>query len=478
MEHDALTDEELLALESQYCSYGDTVHYLNDPPIFTHAEGVWLYGRGDIPYLDFQMWYSAVNFGYRNPEIEAAHQHQMETLPQVASQYLHRTKILLATALARETEQRFGQRGRVHFNVGGAQAIEDSLKVVRSQRGGKSLMFAFMGGYHGRTLAASEITSSFRYRRRFGHFANRAQFVPYPYCYRCFYGHSSAHAATKGRSRREEIGTGEGSCGFECLRQFAQLFETEYYGVIDRKDNATEYAAFYMEPVQATGGYIIPPIGYFSKLADLLRQYNILLVDDEIQMGFYRTGRLWAAEHFGISPDIVTFAKSLTNGLNPLSGLWAREELINPTAFPPGSTHSTFSSNPLGTAAGLATLEYIRRHDFSTIVVEKGAYLLGRLRELQNRYPVLGDVDGLGLALRVEMTKPDGFTPDRALADRIFQAGMQGDTQVGGKCYGLVLDIGGYYKNTFTLAPALTISYEEMDLFVELFEILIRRCLE
>ena len=473
MDHDELTDEELLVLEAQYCSYGDTVHYLQDPPIFTRGEGVWLYGRGEIPYLDFQMWYSAVNFGYRNQEIEAAHQHQMETLPQVASQYLHRTKILLAATLARETEQRFGQRGRVHFNVGGAQAVEDSLKLVRSQRGGKALMFAFMGGYHGRTLGATEITSSFRYRRRFGHFSNRAHFIPYPYCYRCFYGKSTRQAG--GSNNGESKGA---SCGFECIRQFCQLFETEYYGVVDKKDNAVEYAAFYMEPVQATGGYIIPPQGYFSRLADVLRQYNILLVDDEIQMGFYRTGRLWAAEHFGISPDIITFAKSLTNGLNPLSGLWAREELINPVAFPPGSTHSTFSSNPLGTAAGLATLEYIRRHDLPTLVVAKGTYLLERLRELQKRYPVMGDVDGLGLAVRVEMTRPDGFTPDRVLADRIFQAGMQGDIQIGEKRYGLILDIGGYYKNTFTLAPALTISYEEIDLFIELFEVLLRRCLE
>jgi 4-aminobutyrate aminotransferase-like enzyme len=195
-------------------------------------------------------------------------------------------------------------------------------------------------------------------------------------------------------------------------------------------------------------------------------------------MGFYRTGKLWAVENFGIAPDIITFAKSLTNGLNPLSGLWAREELINPEAFPPGSTHSTFASNPLGTAAGLATMDYIRGHDLAGMVITKGTYLLARLKDLQRRYPVLGDVDGLGLALRVELTRPDGFTPDRALADRTFQTGMKGDIDVDGKRYGLVLDIGGYYKNTFTLAPALTVSYEEMDLFVDLFEALLRRCLD
>lgn len=453
-----LSQQELLDLEAQYCSYGDTVHYSEKPVIFDECEGSWLYDMQGTPYLDVQMWYSAVNFGYRNKEIEEAHNRQMNRLPQVASQYLHKEKILLAATIARETEKRFGSKGRVHFNVGGAQAIEDSIKLVRNYKKGKSLMFAFMGGYHGRTLAATEITSSFRYRKRYGHFGSRATFIPYPYCYRCFYG--------------KELAT----CGYECVRQFEKLFETEYYGVIDTKENEVEYAAFFVEPVQATGGYIIPPPEYFTRLATVLQKYGILLVDDEIQMGFYRTGKLWAFEHFGAKPDIVAFAKSLTNGLNPLSGIWAREELITPKMFPPGSTHSTFSSNPLGTAAGLATMELLGKHDFAKIVSEKGQYLVSRLKDLQKKHAVIGDVDGLGMAIRIEMTRPDGFTPDKQLTDRIFQEGMKGDIQVDGKKYGLVLDVGGYYKNVFTLAPALTMTQEEIDLFVRLFEALIKRC--
>jgi len=453
-----LTERELQDLEKLYCSYGDTVHYSELPVIFDECEGSWLYDGNGTPYLDVQMWYSAVNFGYRNREIEEAHNRQMGRLPQVASQYLHREKILLASTLARETEQRFGAKGRVHFNVGGAQAIEDSIKLVRNFKKGKSLMFSFMGGYHGRTLAATEITSSFRYRKRFGHFGSRATFIPYPYCYRCYYGKALP------------------SCEYECVRQFAKLFETEYYGAIDTKENEVEYAAFFVEPVQATGGYIIPPPEYFVRLADVLKRYGILLVDDEIQMGFYRTGKLWALEHFGVQPDVVAFAKSLTNGLNPLSGLWAREELISPKIFPPGSTHSTFSSNPLGTASGLAVMELTKKYDFERIAREKGQYLVSRLRELKNKHAVIGDVDGLGMAIRVEMTKSDRFTPDKQLTDRIFQEGMKGDIAVDGKEYGLVLDVGGYYKNVFTLAPALTMSEEEMDLFVTLFDSLVKRC--
>ena len=458
MEPRQLSEQELLELEARYCSYGDTVHYLKNPKIFSRCEGSWLYDMKETPYLDFQMWYSTVNFGYKNKEIEEAHNRQMAALPQVASLYLHKEKILLASAISRETEKRFGAKGRVHFNVGGSQAIEDSIKLVRKNKKGKSLMFAFMGSYHGRTLAASELTSSFRYRKGFGHFSNKALFIPFPYCYRCFYGEK--HPA----------------CGYECIRQFEKLFETEYYGVIDKKDNNVEYAAFYIEPVQGTGGYIIPPPDYFVKLASILKKYDILLVDDEIQMGLYRTGKLWSLEHFGAKPDVVTFAKSLTNGLNALSGLWAREELINPQMFPPGSTHSTFASNPLGTAAGLAVMEHLRKNNFGKIVAEKGAYLLSRLKELQKKHKVIGDVDGLGLAVRIEMTKKDGFTPDRELTDKIFQEGLKGNIKVNGRQYGLVLNLGGYYKNVFTLAPALNISDEEIDLFLSLFASLLKRC--
>jgi len=457
MDFENLTENELLELEAQYCSYGDTVHYLKEPKIFEKCEGSWLFDTEGKPYLDMQMWYSAVNFGYKNKEIEEAHNKQMAKLPQVASQYLHKEKIILAASIAKETEKRFGIKGRVHFNVGGSQAIEDSLKLVRNYTG-KNLMFAFMGGYHGRTLAATEITSSYRYRKRYGHFSNRAMFIPYPYCFRCFYGKT------------------KDSCSYECIQHFEKLFETEYHGVVDTKDNKVEYAAFYIEPIQGTGGYVVPPPEYFPKLSEILKKYNILLVDDEIQMGFYRTGKLWALENFGVKPDIIVFGKSLTNGLNPLSGLWAKEELINPEIFPPGSTHSTFSSNPLGTATGVAVMEYIKKNDFEKIVKEKGEYLLSRLKDLQKRHKVIGDVDGLGLAIRIEITKSDGYTPDRELTDKIFQEGMKGNIKINGQEYGLVLDVGGYYKNVFTLAPALTISYEEIDLFIELFENLLKRC--
>ena len=455
IETDATAD--LLRKDSEYCSFGDTVHYADPPKIFKRCEGSFLFDESGTPFLDLQMWYSAVNFGYANPRLNEALKRQIDTLPQLACQYLHAEKIELAEALCKIMEQRLGVKGRVHFNVGGAQAVEDSLKLVRNATG-KSLNFAFMGGYHGRTLGASSITSSYRYRRRYGHFSDRAQFIPFPYCFRCPYDR-----------KREE-------CELYCVKQFEKLFDTEYHAVWDAKASQSEFAAFYIEPIQGTGGYVVPPEGYFEELTRILHQRGILIVADEIQMGIYRTGKFWSFEHFGLQPDIVVFGKALTNGLNPLSGIWAREELISPQVFPPGSTHSTFSSNTLGTAAALEVVRMLAESDYESSVAAKGAYFLDRLQNLQQRWRMIGNVGGIGLALRIEMCQEDGFTPNKELTNAIFEAGLMGGIASRGKEYGLVLDVGGYYKNVFTLAPSLEITEDEIDLGVELFESLLRRC--
>jgi 4-aminobutyrate aminotransferase-like enzyme len=132
--------------------------------------------------------------------------------------------------------------------------------------------------------------------------------------------------------------------------------------------------------------------------------------------------------------------------------------------FGPGSTHSTFASNTLGTAAGLAVMRLLGSGGYEASVMHKGAYLLGKLRRLQAQHPEIGEVDGLGLALRMEMCEADGFTPSRRLADRMFQIGLEGDLSIGSQTIGLVLDIGGYYKNVITLAPSLEITMQELDL--------------
>ena len=140
-----LSEKELLEKEKRYCSWGDTVHYLEPPKFFERCEGSFLYDQEGGKYLDIQMWYSAASFGYANPRLAGALKKQIDKLPQLACQYLHEEKVNLAEKIAKSMERLFGEKGRVHFNVGGSQAVEDSLKLVRNHTG-KNLVFAFMWG--------------------------------------------------------------------------------------------------------------------------------------------------------------------------------------------------------------------------------------------------------------------------------------------------------------------------------------------
>ena len=456
----SLSEAELRELDAQYCSWGDTVHYVDQPKFFESCEGSYMFDAQGRAYLDLQMWYSTANFGYRNPRLVEASHRMLDRMPQVASSHLHREKIELAALIARDMETKFGEKGRVHFNVGGAQAVDDSLKIVRNVSGGRTRMFSFQGGYHGRTLGASTITSSYRYRRRFGHFGDTAHFVEFPYAFR----------GPKGMSKEEY--------GEKIVSEFARLFESDFHAVYDVKAEQSEFAAFYVEPLQGTGGYIVPPMNFFKDLKKVLDRYGVMLVVDEVQMGMYRTGKLWAIEHFGVTPDVMIFGKSVTNGLNPLSGVWAKEKYISPEVFPPGSTHSTFNANPMGTSVALETLRMAKEMGYEQSVPEKGAYFLEGLRDLQSRWPQIGNVDGLGLALRCELCHDDGYTPDKALMDRMVAEGLNGDLDVDGRKMGLILNVGGYYKNVITLAPCLDITREEIDLALKLLDALLRRCVQ
>ncbi len=451
-----ISDLEIREIDTKYCSYGDTVHYSENPKVFRNCEGSFMFDSKDTPYLDLQMWYASCNLGYKNKRVADAVIDQINTMPQIASRFLYDYKVLLSEKISKANVDRFGLAGRVHFNVGGAQAIEDSIKLVRNYTG-KNLMFAFMGGYHGRTIGASGITSSYRYRENYGHFGDRANFVPFPYCYRCHYGKNCE------------------DCDFYCVKQFEKNFESEYHAVYDPSNGKSEYVAFFAEPIQGTRGYIIPPKGYYKALKKVLDKYGILFVADEIQMGFYRTGKLWSIEHFGVQPDIITFGKSMTNGLNPLGGLWAKEDLINPQIWPAGRTHSTYSSNPIGTRAGYEVMSIFEEGNFESEIADKGARFLEGLKYLKSKYNKIGNVDGLGLALRIECTEDDGFTPNKKLCDSILEEGLKGDLLYNGNKCGIVLNNGGYYKNVITLVPAVTISNDEIDMAIDLIDQLFAR---
>ena len=395
----ALSEAELLELEAKYCSHGDTVHYTNPPKIFERCEGSFLFDAegATLPRPADVVLGRQLRLPQRAPRRCRAPPARPATAGCEPVSCIAR-RSSSPPCSPRSAEARFGLEGRVHFNVGGSQAIEDSLKLVRNCKKGKSLMFAFEGGYHGRTLGASAITSSYRYRRRYGHFGDRAHFVPFPYHFR------GPKGMTQGGVRQPLRAAVRAPVRERIQRRMGL-----------RGPARPSSPPSTSEPIQGTGGYVIPPKNFFVELKKVLDQHGILLVVDEIQMGFYRTGKLFAIEHFGVKPDIIVFGKAITNGLNPLAGIWAREELISPTVFPPGSTHSTFSANPMGTGVALEAMRMMAETDYEAMVMEKGAYLLDGLQDLQRRHKIVGDVDGLGMALRMEICEPhDSFTPSKA----------------------------------------------------------------
>ena len=453
-----ITDEQVKALDAEYSSWGDTVHYSKNPKVFRSCDGSFMYDSKEIPYLDLQMMYSACNFGYKNRRITEAVINQMNTLPQLTPKFLQQYKATLSKKMADLIEQRFNEKGRMHFNVGGAQATEDAIKIVRNYTKRQGF-FAFEGGYHGRTIGATSLTSSFRYRERYGHFADRANFVPFPYCFRCPYGMNCE------------------TCNRFCIKQFERQFESEYKAIHDPKTNECEFKAFIAEPILGTGGYIDAPRWYFKELKRILDEHNIMLVVDEVQMGMFRTGKLWAIENYGVVPDVMTFAKSITNGMNPLSGFWAKEKYIAPDVFTPGSAHSTYCSNPIGVRAAHEVMSIVEEeeHELEREIPRKSALFMEGLTYLKNKYKYIGDVGGIGFALRIEITEDDRYTPNKTLCDAMQEEGLKGDLTYNGKKCGLVLNNGGFYKNIITLVPQLYITDSEINMAIELLDQILAR---
>ena len=454
----SISDEKVKELDNEYTSWGDTVHYSKNPKVFRACEGSYMFDDKDTPYLDLQMMYSACNFGYKNKRITDAVINQMQTLPQLTPKFIQPYKSLLSEKMAKMIEKRFHEKGRMHFNVGGAQATEDAIKLVRNYTHRQGF-FAFQGGYHGRTMAATSLTSSFRYREKYGHFSDRANFVPFPYCFRCPYGMKCE------------------SCDRFCVKQFARQFESEYKAIYDPKTRECEFKAFIAEPILGTGGYIDAPKWYFKELKQILDEYGIMLVVDEVQMGMFRTGKLWAIENYGVVPDVMTFAKSITNGMNPLSGFWAKEKSIAPDVFTPGSAHSTYCSNPIGVRAAheVMTIVEEEEHELEREIPRKSALFMEGLEQLKAKHKFVGDVGGIGFALRIEITEEDGYTPNKALCDAMQEEGLKGDLTYNGKKCGLVINNGNFYKNINNLVTQLYITDSEINMAIELLDQILTR---
>lgn len=437
-----------LELDALYCSQGDTSSKHSPKKFFKNAKGSFLYDEDGIAYLDMQMFNSASNFGYQNPTYIKALIEQYDLLPSLSAEFMNDNRVILSKKLCEYMEEKYGEKGRVLFSVGGAQAVDDALKLSFNYTKNHGVI-CFEGSYHGRTIASSSISSSFRYVRQFGSVINTYR-IPYPKCSMCPYDKC------------------KNDCNLYCLERIERLFDNEFYDFYNQNTNEPRYATFIFEPVLGRGGYVFPPKDYLKKLIDILRTHNIIIISDEVQMGFYRTGSQWSFEHFDICPDMIVFGKAITNGIWPLSGVWAKEKLINPEIWPTGSAHCTFSGHPIGTRMGIETLNIIGDAENQNIFRHGSIKFTKTVQEIGAKYQFVSRVQAKGHAAGIDFYDTNSRSPLTEKVHRLVENALNKSVIINGQPYRLVLTAGGFHNCSLMLSPNLFISDAEIELFEEI----------
>ncbi len=372
-------------------------------------------------FLDFAAGIAVVATGHSHPKVVAAVQKQAaEFLHMSGTDFYYESMVHLAEKLASLVPGNVPRR--VYFGNSGAEANEAALKLARYHTG-RDKFIAFLGSFHGRTMGALSLTGSRIIQRHRFHPSLPVEHIPYAYCYRCAYGKQPD------------------TCAVECVK----VLEDQLFKTILPPD---EVAGIFVEPIQGEGGYLVPPAKFHEELRRVADKHGILLIHDEVQSGMGRTGRMFASEHFGVSPDVVTIAKGIASGM-PLSATIARAEIMT---WPPGAHASTFGGNPVSIAAALATVELLEES-----VIENsrqlGDYLMARMQRWPQVFKHVGDVRGRGLMIGFELVH-DKETKERAPEMRntlelmAFERGL------------LILGCG---PNSIRLCPPLIINRDQAD---------------
>lgn len=399
------------------------------PLAVERAQGVVVEDVDGNRFLDFAAGIAVCSTGHCHPRVVRAIQEQAARLLHICgADFYDQTYVNLADRLTRLAPGDAPKR--VFLGNSGAEAVEAALKLARYHTR-RSHLLAFFGAFHGRTMGAVSLTASKPvYHRGFGPLLPGVTHVPYAYCYRCAYNLTYP------------------ACDLACVDYIEDV-------LFARSIPPDEVAAIFVEPVQGEGGYIVPPDGWLARLRALCDRYGILLVDDEVQAGIGRTGRMFAIEHWDVEPDVVCLAKALASGM-PLSAMIAREEVMS---WPPGSHGSTYGGNPVCCAAAQATLDVIEEEGLMENATRVGARLTANLRDLAAESRLIGDVRGLGLMIGVEMVK-DKETKDKARQETkdvtlaCFKRGL------------MVLPCG---SNSIRFSPPLVITEAEADTAFDIF---------
>jgi len=398
----------------------------NLAPVFIEsARGAVIRDVDGNVYLDFYSGIGTSNAGHCPDGVVLAIRQQAEKLLHSCFMVAgYEPYVKLAEKLVRITPGDHPKKAMLVNS--GAEAVENAVKIARAFTGRPGVI-AFEAGFHGRTLLTMTLTSKVKpYKHEFGPFAPEIYKVPSAYCYRCLFGATYPQ------------------CGLACLEHFERFFVTEA--------DPSHIAAMVIEPVQGEGGFIVPPKEFLPGLREICDRHGIVLIVDEVQTGFARTGRMFASEHYGVIPDLMTLAKGIASGM-PLSAVVGRAEIMD--APTPGRIGGTFGGNPVSCAAALATIEALEREHLSNRAETIGALLTERLQGLQQRYPRMGDVRALGAMVAVELvTDPRTRTPDKEAATALI-----------GECFkrGMLVLGAGIFSNVVRLLPPLVATDAQVE---------------
>ncbi|NIN64558.1 MAG: aminotransferase class III-fold pyridoxal phosphate-dependent enzyme [Anaerolineae bacterium] len=391
------------------------------------AEGTYVYAADGRRYLDFTSGIGVTNTGHCHPRVVEAVQAQAEKLIHGQANIIyHQPMLRVAKELSGVVPE--GLDG-LFFSNSGAEAVEAAIKLAR-QTTGRTNVIVFQGSFHGRTVGTMSLTTSKTiFRAGYQPLMPGVFVAPYPYAYR--------------------YGWEDEACAQWCLQELEHLLVTQ--------TAPEETAAILVEPVLGEGGYVVPPRSFLPGLRRLCDKYDILLVADEVQSGFGRTGRFFAVEHWDVVPDILVMAKGLASGF-PLSGIAAPLALME--KWIPGSHGGTYGGNAVACAAAAATIRVLLEEGLVENASRQGELLLDHLRSLQQRYDLIGDVRGLGLMVACEFTAADG-QPDKASAKAIMASCLED---------GLLLLTCGPYDNTVRWIPPLIVTAEQIRDGLDIFE--------
>lgn len=389
--------------------------------VMDRGEGVWLYDINGKRYLDCASGTFNLNLGYSHREVLDAVHEQMEKLVHCTSCFQNAPVNQLVQKLAEVSPDNLT---KVHPKVSsGSVANEGAIKIAQYVTGKRDVISLFRS-HLGQTMMTLSLSGNAFRREPFPYLHQGAVHVPGPYCYRCFY------------KQKPE------TCNFLCVERINDFIAHSSSGQV---------ACMILEPISGNGGNVVPPPGYLQALKKLCDEHNILLIFDEIQTGIGRTGKMFAADYFGVQPNMMTVSKGLGGTGFQVSAILTEERLSTLDSH----HHSfTYGANVLAAAAAVKTLEIVSNPCFLENVTTNGNYILERLNSMKKHYPFIGDVRGVGLMIGVEIIDADG-SPDVDLTNKIAKVAMK---------YGLIIRTSSYgHGNVFKIRPPLTISAQEAE---------------